>query len=86
MKKMIPYEKLSKKQQQTLNKAKRGTWGSLNPLTRTPPNSKAYNRRRTQDWKKELPDPASFLFAQGKFCGIMDKTIHKEYSHAVDRH
>ena len=74
MAKMIPYEKLSKKQQKALNKAKRGSWGSLNPLTRTPPNSKAYNRRRTQDWKKELPDPASFLFARQEICGIMGKT------------
>ena len=74
MTKMIPYEKLSKKQQKALNKAKRGSWGSLNPLTRTPPNSKAYNRRRTQDWKKELPDPASFLFALQEICGIMGKT------------
>lgn len=56
MKKMIPYEKRSKKQQRALNNAKRGTWGPLNPLTRTPPNSRAYNRKRTQDWKKELPD------------------------------
>lgn len=75
MKKMIPYEKLSKKQQRALNQARRGSWGSLNPLTRTPPNSRAYNRKRTQDWKKELPDPASFVFAPHKICVIMGKRI-----------
>lgn len=64
MKKMIPYEKRSKKQQRALNSAKRVTWGNLNPITRTPPNSKAYNRRKSQEWKRDLPPTAcdSFVF------------------------
>ena len=42
--------------------AKRQTWGELNPVTRKPQNSKAYNRKRAQDWKRELPpDPVSFF-------------------------
>ena len=56
MEKFIPYEKLSKKEKRKLDQAKRQTWGELNPVTRKPENSKAYNRKRTQDWKKELPD------------------------------
>ena len=56
MEKFIPYEKLSKKEKRKLDLAKRQTWGELNPVTRSPENSKAYNRKRTQDWKKELPD------------------------------
>ena len=63
MSKFIPYEKLSKKEQQRINKAKRGTWGELNPVTRKPQNSKAYNRKRAQGWKKELPDLRSFIFS-----------------------
>lgn len=55
MKKMIPYEKLSKKQQRELNNAKRVTWGTLNPVTRTPTNSRAYSRRKSQEWKRDLP-------------------------------
>ena len=47
--------------------AKRQTWGKLNPVTRKPTNSKAYNRKRTQDWKKELPDPASFCLLKSIF-------------------
>lgn len=64
MKKMIPYEKLSKKQQREINNAKRGTWGSLNPTTRTPPNSRGYNRRKSQEWKRDLPPTTcdSFVF------------------------
>lgn len=55
MEKFIPYEKLSKKEQRRLDRLQRSTWGSLNPVTRAPENSRAYNRRKSQDWKKELP-------------------------------
>jgi len=61
MEKFIPYEKLSKKEKRKMDLAKRQTWGELNPVTRKPENSKAYNRKRTQDWKKELPYPVSFV-------------------------
>ena len=60
MEKFIPYEKLSKKEKRKMDLAKRQTWGELNPVTRKPENSKAYNRKRAQDWKKEFPSPASF--------------------------
>ena len=56
MEKFIPYEKLSKKEKRKIDQARRQTWGELNPVTRKPTNSKAYNRKRTQDWKKDLPD------------------------------
>ena len=55
MEKFISYEKLSKKEQRKMDLAKRQTWGELNPVTRKPENSKAYNRRRAQAWKKDLP-------------------------------
>lgn len=56
MEKFISYKKLSKKEQQKINKAKRGTWGEFSPVTRKPENSKSYNRKRAQAWKKDLPD------------------------------
>lgn len=62
MEKFIPYEKLPKKEQQKINKARRGTWGELNPVTRKPENSKAYNRKRAQAWKKEFPGLRSLCF------------------------
>ena len=71
MEKIIPYEKLSKKEKRKLDLAKRQTWGDLNPVTRKPENSKAYNRRKAQNWKKELPNsvPLSFLhLVQNFFC------------------
>lgn len=61
MEKFIPYEKLSKKEKRKIDQARRQTWGELNPVTRKPENSKACSRRKTQDWKRELPpDPVFF--------------------------
>ena len=66
MEKFIPYEKLSKKEKRKIDQARRQTWGELNPVTRKPENSKAYNRRKSQDWKRELPPTAcdSFHFSR----------------------
>ena len=50
MEKYIPFEKLSKKEQQKQNAARRGSWYRLNPVTRKAENSKAYNRRKAQKW------------------------------------
>ena len=58
MEKFIPYEKLSKKEKRKLNLAKRQTWGELNPVTRKPENSRAYSRKKAQNWKKDIPSSA----------------------------
>ena len=55
MEKFVPYEKLSKKEKRRLDRAKRQTWGDLNPVTRKPVNSRAYNRKRAQkQWASAL--------------------------------
>jgi len=46
MEKFISYEKLSKKEKRKIDQARRQTWGQLNPVTRKPENSKAYNAIR----------------------------------------
>ena len=62
MEKFIPYEKLSKKEKRKLDQAKRQTWGNLNPVTRKPENSKAYNRNKARNWKREISrDPVPGL-------------------------
>ena len=53
MERFIPYEKLSKKEKRKLDQAKRQTWGNLNPVTRKPEKSKAYNRRNAQNWEND---------------------------------
>ena len=65
MEKFIPYEKLSKKEKRKLDQAKRQTWGDLNPVTRKPVSSKAYNRNKARNWKRKISrDPVpGLLFA-----------------------
>jgi DNA replicative helicase MCM subunit Mcm2 (Cdc46/Mcm family) len=48
MEKFNPYEKLSKKEKRKLDQARRQTWGNLNPVTRKPENSRAYNRQKVK--------------------------------------
>ena len=62
MEKFIPYEKLSKKEKRKIDQARRQTWGELNPVTRKPENSKAYNRKKSQAWKRELSPIACDFF------------------------
>ena len=56
--KFIPYGKLSKKKKREADRARRGSWGALSPVTRRPDNPKAYKRsERKSEWKKaRLPD------------------------------
>lgn len=48
MEKFIPYDKLSKKKKRELDQKRRGSWNGLNPVTRMPPNPKAYNRPKAR--------------------------------------
>ena len=62
MEKFIPYEKLSKKEKRKLDQARRQTWGVLNPVTRKPENSKAYNRNKARKWKRAYHETSSGTF------------------------
>lgn len=53
MEKHICYDKLQKKKQREIDQRKRGSWLGVNPVTRRPESSKAYNRRKAQAWKKD---------------------------------
>lgn len=45
MKKIVSYEKMSKKAKKEFNDLKRGDWGNINPVSRVTRNKKAYDRR-----------------------------------------
>ena len=77
MEKFIPYEKLSKKEKRKMDLAKRQTWGELNPVTRKPANSKAYNRNKSRNWKRDdhETNSGSFYFARGTCCCCARLTI-----------
>ena len=70
MKKHVSYDKLSKKKQLKIDKEKRGTWFGINPVTRKPESSRAYNRRKAQDWKKDS-GPALFYAHEGRDSSIV---------------
>lgn len=55
MERMVPYEKLSKKKRRELDRRRRSGWGGLNPVTRRPPNPKAYVRK-SRHWKEDTSD------------------------------
>ncbi|MBR3361324.1 MAG: hypothetical protein IKG39_08305 [Lachnospiraceae bacterium] len=46
MEKYVPLSKKSKKELKKFHAMQRNTWGGLNPVTRTVPNGKAYNRKK----------------------------------------
>ncbi len=62
MEKFIPYQKLSKKEKRKADLARRQTWGDLNPTTRKPTSSKAYNRNKARNWKREYHETSSGSF------------------------
>ena len=62
MQKFIPFEKLSKKKKKELNAKNRGSWYGINPVTRKPENSKAYNRKKAQKWSDDSMT-VPFVFA-----------------------
>ena len=65
MEKFIPYEKLSKKKRRELDAARRTVW-TINPVTRRPDNSKAYNRKKAQ---KRFDDTGSCAFCFSALMG-----------------
>ena len=77
MDKFIPYEKLSKKEKRKLDLTKRQTWGELNPVTRKPTNSKAYNRNKSRNWKCEGYPIPGILLHNARFFGILTENTRE---------
>jgi hypothetical protein len=83
MEKFIPYEKLSKKEKRKLDLMRRQTWGELNPITRKPANSKAYNRNKARNWKREGEPIPGLLFAFDPFLRYNNSTSASHNSHQL---
>ena len=71
MEKFIPYEKLSKKEKRKVDVAKRNIWVNLNPVTRKPQNSKAYNRNKSRNWMRYGHETNSGTFFFWHSLGII---------------
>ena len=64
MQRYIPEEKRSKKVRRELAKAGRGTWGAVNPVTRKPPNPKAYDRKKARREVDSSREPFDYCVCQ----------------------
>ena len=62
MKKLIPLEKRSKKEQKAWYARQRGDWNGVNPVTKIVPSKKLYNR------KKQRRLPRRCLFFTSPVC------------------
>ena len=49
MKNYVSLDKRSKKAQKEYHSKQRRTWGNLNPVTRSVPSGKAYNRKKEKE-------------------------------------
>jgi len=82
MEKFVSLNKQSKKAQKAFFAEQRRTWGNVNPVTRSVPSGKKYNRKKDKQAMlrtgKEFRDgfgAGSFLisysfFMQDSFCGV----------------
>ena len=70
-------DKLSKKARKKYYAERRHTWGDLNPVTRSVPSGKTYNRKKEKERTgKELRsgyEPQAGSFFVGGFCAVLYK-------------
>ena len=52
----VPYDKLPKKKKREINARYRGSWNGVNPITRKPKNSKAYDRNKEKSNRRTDED------------------------------
>ena len=79
MEKFVPYEKRSKKEKRKLDAQARTTWGSVNPVTRKPQNSKAYNRSKARNWKRDYHEPIPGCFVLYADLSIQNGSTLRDY-------
>ena len=58
----VPLEKQSKRKRKEYYAARRKTWGELNPVTRSTPNPRAYNRKKSGQRYEHEPLPGFFIY------------------------
>ena len=78
MKQYVTIDKRSKKAQKEYYSKQRGTWGELNPVTRSVPSGKTYNRNKEkQKIGREFSDgfDADFFVSMGKIRNIMKRCL-----------
>jgi len=66
-KRFIPLEKQSKRKQREYHAIQRRDWGGVNPVTRKPPNPKAYDRKKSGK-RYEYEPLTGFLITMNCYC------------------
>lgn len=79
MQNFVPYEKLSKKKKRELDRARRGSWHGLDPVTRTKESAKVYTRKRSRSLYDD--DGSGSFFAERR--GARSKNQGIETASAV---
>jgi len=69
--KFVPLGKQSKRKRREHYAAHRKDWGGLNPVTRKPPDPKAYSRKKTGQWCKDDPLSGFLYFREAIFAASM---------------
>ena len=62
MEKFIPYAKLPKRVKRKIDSQKRGSWRGLNPVTRKPPDPKAYDRKKARKRSQDDDFNSAFFY------------------------
>ena len=79
MEKFVSLDKRSKKAQKTYYAERRITWGELNPITRSVPSGKSYNRKKDKQAMRRTGNEFRDGFNTGFFyekysiftCGVL---------------
>ena len=69
-KRYVPLDKMSKRQKKEYHAMFRGSWGGVNPVTRKPPDPRAYNRKKSGQ-RHEDESPTGFFLRK-----ILNKPFH----------
>jgi len=62
-KKYVSLEKQSKQNQKKYHAQQRESWGNIVPITRTKPNGKIYNRKKSKQAQRQYHEPFGFFIS-----------------------
>lgn len=82
MKKYVSLDKRSKKAQKEYYSERRVTWGELNPVTRSVPSGKSYNRKKDKQEMRRTDrdsqggfDVSSFFIYEKSLFGVLKQLL-----------
>ena len=79
MKKNVPLDKQSKKAQREYYSKRRRTWGEMNPVTRSVPDEKKYNRKKAKQAMRRIGRESRDGFDADLFCSPGKTATESEF-------